>query len=98
MQLADNAGATDEHRAMNYLAVRYDGIYALAHERFLADCSLVGVDVRPSRLSGPRTLVQVVFRFRNRKTDVDEQYYARVDVTEEYPFLQAKLQPYFDRQ
>lgn len=28
MQLADNAGATDEHRALNYLAVRYDRIYA----------------------------------------------------------------------
>src|SRR5688572_10050180 len=27
MQLADNAGATDEHRALNYLAVRYDRTY-----------------------------------------------------------------------
>jgi len=27
MQLADNAGATDEHRAVNYLAVRYPAIY-----------------------------------------------------------------------
>ena len=33
IQLADNAGATDEHRALNYLAVRYDAIYAKA-----ADC------------------------------------------------------------
>ena len=30
MQLADNAGSTDEHRAINYLAVRYSAIYALA--------------------------------------------------------------------
>ena len=29
-QLADNAGATDEHRALNYLAVRYPAIYAAA--------------------------------------------------------------------
>ena len=28
MQMADNAGATDEHRALNYLAVRYPAIYA----------------------------------------------------------------------
>jgi hypothetical protein len=27
LQLADNAGATDEHRAVNYLAVRYPAIY-----------------------------------------------------------------------
>src|SRR5215204_5207925 len=27
MQLTDNAGATDEHRALNYLAVRYPAIY-----------------------------------------------------------------------
>ena len=32
MLMADNAGATDEHRALNYLAVRYDRIYALAAE------------------------------------------------------------------
>ena len=27
MQMADNAGATDDHRALNYLAVRYPPIY-----------------------------------------------------------------------
>ena len=32
MQLSDNAGATDEHRALNYLAVRYDAIYVKATE------------------------------------------------------------------
>src|SRR5262249_23145026 len=32
MQLADNAGATDEHRAVTYLAVRYPAIYATAAE------------------------------------------------------------------
>ena len=32
MQLADNAGATDDHRAVNYLAVRYPAIYAKAAE------------------------------------------------------------------
>ena len=30
LQLTDNAGATDEHRALNYLAVRYPGMYAKA--------------------------------------------------------------------
>jgi len=30
-QMADNAGATDEHRALNYLTVRYSDIYGRAH-------------------------------------------------------------------
>ena len=37
MQLTDNAGATDEHRAVNYLAMRYPAIYAKAAEEFARD-------------------------------------------------------------
>ena len=37
MQMADNAGATDEHRAVNYLAVRYPAIYAKTAERYARD-------------------------------------------------------------
>ena len=48
IQLTDNAGATDEHRALNYLAMRYPAIYAKAAEGFGRDFSLSGVDVRPS--------------------------------------------------
>jgi hypothetical protein len=39
MQIADNAGGTDEHRALNYLAVRYPPIYAKAAEEFAANSS-----------------------------------------------------------
>ena len=46
MQMADNAGATDEHRALNYLAVRYQAIYAKAAEYFARNSSLTSVDVR----------------------------------------------------
>ena len=42
MQLTDNAGATDEHRTLNYLAMRYPGIYAKAAEEFARDFSLTG--------------------------------------------------------
>jgi PatG Domain len=45
MQMTDNAGATDEHRALNYLAVRYPNIYARAAEEFAGDFSLTGVEV-----------------------------------------------------
>ncbi|GAB4185279.1 MAG: hypothetical protein Fur006_23530 [Coleofasciculaceae cyanobacterium] len=97
MQLADNAGATDEHRALNYLVVRYPAIYATAAEAYGRSCSLTAVEVRPSRLNSTRKIVDVIFAFTNRSTDVTEKYFVRVDVTEEFPFLVTKLSPYYDR-
>lgn len=95
MQMADNAGATDEHRALNYLAVRYPAIYATAADQYGQNASLTGVEVRSSRLSGARHIVDVVFSFTNRNTDVTEKYFVRVDVTEEFPFLVTKMSPYY---
>jgi hypothetical protein len=97
MQTADNAGATDEHRALNYLAVRYPAIYATAAECYGRDCSLTSVEVRPSRLSGVRRVVDVIFAHTHRQTDVTEKHFVRVDVSELFPFLVSKLQPFFDR-
>jgi hypothetical protein len=97
MQLADNAGATDEHRAVNYLAVRYPAVYATAAAEHSRNSSLAAVDVRPSRLSGARVIVDVVFSYAHRQTDVATRYFCRVDVTEEFPFLVTKLTPFFER-
>jgi hypothetical protein len=97
VQLADNAGATDEHRALNYLVVRYPAVYATTAECFGKDCSLSGVEVRPSPLSGVRRIVEVVFSYTHRRTDVTEKYFVRVDVTEEFPFLVTKMSPYYER-
>lgn len=97
VQLADNAGATDEHRALNYLAVRYPAIYATTAEAFGRTASLEGVEVRPSRLSGVRKIVDVIFSYTHRQTDVTEKFFVRVDVTEEFPFLVTRLSPYYDR-
>jgi PatG C-terminal len=97
MQMADNAGATDEHRALNYLAVRYPAIYATTAEQHGRNASLTWIDVRPSALSGTRKIVEVIFSFTNRGTDVVEKSFCRVDVTEEFPFLVTKMSPYYDR-
>jgi len=97
MQLTDNAGATDEHRALNYLAMRYPAIYAKAAEEFALDFSLTGVEVHPSPLSSTRKIVDVIFAYTNRNTDFTEKFYVCVDVTEEFPFLVTKLSPYYDR-
>ena len=97
MQLTDNAGATDDHRALNYLTMRYPAIYAKAAEEFGRDFSLTGVEVRLSPLSSTRNIVDVIFSYTNRNTDFTEKFCVRVDVTEEFPFLVTKLSPYFDR-
>ncbi|MFA5921319.1 MAG: hypothetical protein WC856_08510 [Methylococcaceae bacterium] len=97
MQLTDNAGATDEHRVLNYLSMRYPAIYAKAAEEFAHDFSLTGVEVRPSPLSSTRNIVDVIFSYTNRNTDFTEKFCVRVDVTEEFPFLVTKMSPYYDR-
>jgi hypothetical protein len=96
-QMIDNAGATNEHRALNYLAMRYPAIYAKAAEEFERDSSLTGVEVRPSPLSSTRNIVDVIFSYTNRNTDFTEKFCVRVDVTEEFPFLVTKMSPYYDR-
>jgi hypothetical protein len=97
MQMTDNAGATSEHRALNYLAMRYPGIYATAAEEFHRDFALTEVDVRPAPLISARDIVDVIFAYTNRNTDFTEKFCVRVDVTEEFPFLVAKMSPYYDR-
>jgi hypothetical protein len=77
--------------------MRYPGIYARAAESFAANSSLTGLEVRPSPLSGTRKIVEVIFAYTNRGTDVIEKLFVRVDVTEEFPFLVTKLSPYYDR-
>jgi hypothetical protein len=98
MQLTDNAGATDEHRALNYLAMRYPAIYDRAAEAYALDFSLTGVEVRPSPLSSTRKIVDVIFSYTNRNTDFKEKFYVRVDVTEEFPFLVTRMSPYYDHE
>jgi hypothetical protein len=97
MQLTDNAGATDEHRALNYLTVRYPAIYAAVAQAQGRNCSLTAVEVRPSPLSGVRNIVDVIFSFTDRATDVVEKQFLRCDMTDEFPFLVTKLSPYYDR-
>jgi hypothetical protein len=97
MQQSDNAGATDGDRAKNYISMRYDQFYTLGAEQLASNASLTSIDVLPSPLSGTRNIVEVVFSFTNRTTDVVSKYFTRVDVTECFPFLVTKMSPYYDR-
>lgn len=97
MLMTDNAGATDHHRALNYLAVRYPRMYEVVFDAFGRNEALSAVEVRLSPLSGTRRLVDVVLAFTNRTTDVVSKQAARVDVTDEFPFLVNKMSQYYDR-
>jgi PatG C-terminal len=66
--MTDNAGSTDEHRALNYLAVRYPAIYVRTAEAFASNESLAALDVRPSSLSGTRKILDIIFSYVNRTT------------------------------
>lgn len=96
IKMVDNAGATDEHRALNYLAIRYPGIYGLAAERYSEDFTLTAVEAQPSVLSGTRNILDVIFSYTNRQTGFTESFFLRVDVTEQFPFLVTKFAPYYE--
>lgn len=96
-QMADNAGATNEHRALNYLVARYPNLYAQTAKMQQNDFSLSRINTLTSRLSGVRSIVDVIFSYAHRKTDVTEKYFVRVDVTEKFPFIHSKLAQYYDR-
>jgi len=97
MQMTDNAGAADEHRALNYLSVRYPTIYSRAAQAFAGNLGLTAVDVQPSPLSGTRNILEVIFSFTHRTTDYTEKSFVRVDITDEFPYLVTKMSPYYDR-
>ena len=97
MQMADNVGATDEHRALNYCAVRYPAIYTLVGEASGRNAALTALEVRPSRLDSTRKIMEVILTFTDRQTGMADHYFVSVDVTEMFPFLVTKLAPYTGR-
>lgn len=98
IQIADNAGSTDDHRALNYLAVRYDEIYNTTQRMQDDNYTLKRIEVHPSRLSGSRKVVNVVFTYENYvNRSAARQFFIRVDVTEEFPFLISPMQEGFER-
>lgn len=97
IQIADNVGMIDEHRALNYLAVRYDEIYHRTQLLQDENYSFNSVEVRLSRLSGTRKIVDVIFSYENRTNRAMQKWFVRVDVTEEFPFLISPMQQYFER-
>jgi hypothetical protein len=92
----DNAGATDEHRALNYLALRYPGLYARVADCFSRDFALTSIQGHPWQLSAARRIIEIRLTFTDRKSEFFEKYFVRVDIHDEFPFLVSRMAPYFD--
>jgi len=92
---SDNRGMTDEHRALNYVALRYPPLYRLAADSHRDGKSLVDVQVRRGP-GGARRLVAVRMVFRARRTDIVERYECMVDVTDRFPFLSTSISQVYD--
>jgi len=87
----------DEQRAQVYLIMRYLRIYEMVAEAYGRNESLSAVDVLLSPLSGARKIMDVIFSFTDRRTDVVSKQVVSVDTTGMYPFLHRPLRPYYDR-
>ena len=92
---SDNRGVADEHRALNYLALRYPPLYHATVQALGDGKALIGVDARHSH-AGSRRVVSVRLTFRHRRNDVTERYRCLVDVTDLFPFLVSPLSLTYD--
>ncbi|WP_199863319.1 hypothetical protein [Streptomyces sp. CB00316] len=97
MRVSGNVGATDEDRCLNFLMGRYSTIYRKAFERSMEDYSLTSIDVRPSRVSGRRRIMNVIFTFSSRTTDDVEKYFVPVDATFQFLYRTGGYMRYYDQ-
>jgi hypothetical protein len=90
-----NHGIAEEHRALNYIAVRYPPVYHAVMQAHSEGKILSAVDTGHSH-SGNRRVASVRLTFRHRRTEITERYQCLVDVTEVFPFLVTTLHPTYD--
>lgn len=94
--LADNAGQTDEHRAINYLAFKSLALYQKEIELEAQGFRLNSVNARPDPLSRTRSVQDVILTYANTTTTEIRRFFTRVDVTGEFPFLLNELATFYD--
>jgi hypothetical protein len=100
LQLADNTGDADEHRALNYVSVNYPEIYmpqSPGGPGAPATAYFTGVETRRSPLGGGRAIIDVIVSYTNQTSGVVTKFYTSIDVSGQFPYLATPLQPYFER-
>ena len=94
-QVTDNAGESDEHRAINYVMLRYRQVYKLHDTMTTKEHSVLKRIRAEPRPMGGRAIVSVIFTYMNVDTQIETHWYVRVDVTGLFPFLVGPLEEYF---
>lgn len=100
LQLANNTGDLDEHRALNYVSVNYPEVYVLPTAQGATSSNLVfiGVETRHSvNDAGGAKVIEVILKYQNQSTGVPLRFFTSVDVTGQFPYIVQKFQPYFER-
>jgi hypothetical protein len=99
LQVADNAGETDAHRAINYLTTRSKDIYYMAWQMQQPSplppyppgvFFLQSINAKPAAVQGNRSIVDIIFEYMSRDSNDVMYMYIKVDVTGMYPFLASK--------
>lgn len=98
MSVGDNAGATSEHRALNYLVLRYPNLYTIADSMLNGSSganTFASISARRAEVQGTREIVEIVLHFVNRVTQIPTFWACKVDTTGQFPFMVAPLQPFY---
>ena len=85
-QSTENVGASDAHRALNYLIMQHPGMFLAVAERRHRHV-LDRIDTRIIQVPSARRQVAVILSFVETSTGLTERLFTRVDVTEEWPFV-----------
>ncbi|MEO8350885.1 MAG: hypothetical protein ABI680_04085 [Chthoniobacteraceae bacterium] len=83
---AENLGAEDGHRALNYFLVQHPGLFLAAVER-ANKAVLDSIETRTTVGAMDTRIVTVVLTFIDHATGVPERLFCRIDVTDEWPFV-----------
>jgi hypothetical protein len=92
--LGSGLGLAAEHRALNYVILRYPKLYHLASEKAAEGFSLQAVRFLRPPVAGGRILVDVLLTFISNVDSRTERWSVKVDVTDKYPFLRGALSPH----
>ncbi|MGA5899028.1 hypothetical protein [Streptomyces venetus] len=93
LQITENAGATPEDRAANFVACRYEAVYLKTLEAFADDYALTSIEVRPAAVGGDQGVMNFTVTYTSRTTDLTEKYSVLVSTRYMNPYLLTHLGP-----
>ena len=100
LPLLANVGQTDAQRAVNFLIVRYMGVYTTSWEIMFKGLdgqkySFIGVETKPSDIQGTSRIIDVIFSYRGETTHETVQWYTSVNVQDEFPYIVTYMTRYY---